>query len=222
VLQGGKLRHFLSTRAMQSRYRDAEIVKAPDGVPFAYPKGTDIGFRDGAVVRMGSLMWIISDGQRRPVDAATLSAMGYKTASIIDTDSNGLAPTPQGTPVTVAGGYPNGTALVDSSGKEAMVLGGLARPFITTNVRTSYAIRDVDLAGPADSQLMQAQSGVPVGFRDGTIVQASGDPKVYVIADGSRRWITSGHLFTALGYAWSNIRAVTATELALNPLGQPL
>jgi len=222
TMEGGKLRHFLVWRALQSRYRDAEIVAAPDALLTAYPKGADIGFRDGSVVRMGTSTWIISDATRRPVDPATLTAMGYQSGSIIDTSSTGLAPTPEGTPVTAAGGYPNGTALVGSDNKEAMVLSGLARPFLSANVRQSYTIRDVDLAGPADSQLTQAQSAVPVGFRDGSLLQATGDPAVYVVVDGVRRHISSYHLFVVLGYKASNIRPVTAAELALNPQGTPL
>jgi hypothetical protein len=100
-----------------------------------------------------------------------------------------------------------------------MVVSNLMRPFITTNIRQSYAIRDIDLAGPTD--LSQAQGAVPVGFRDGTLVEASGTSPIYDMTDGVRRSV-SPTLFSALGYKESNVRPVTATELAVNPQGPPL
>jgi hypothetical protein len=222
VLDGGKLRHFLNWRAMQSRYNVAEMINAPDDVLSVYPHGADIGFRDGSVVRVTPNMWIISDGERRAVTDATLSTLGYNSASIIDTDSGGIQPTPEGSPVLPTDTYPDGTALQSSNGNEALVVSSTYRPFITANVRQSYQIRDVDLAGPADSDVAAAQSSPPVGFRDGTLVQVTGNPAVYVIADGMRRWITSAYRFNTMAYKWSNIRQITADELALNPAGPPL
>ncbi len=222
MLDAGKLRHFLSWRAIQSRYTSAELINAPEAVLSVYPIRADIGFRDGSVLRFGSSMWITSDGNRRPVSQATLSALGYNPAAIIDTDSSGIAPTPQGNDVTPGGGYPNGTALQSSDGREALMVGGLGRPFLTTNVRQSYLIRDVDLAGPADTQVNQAQTDPPVGFRDGSLVRVGGTPTVYVIADGLRRPVSSAHRFTMMAYQWSNIRQITEVELTLNPQGQPL
>jgi hypothetical protein len=222
ILRAGRLSRVVDLRALQSRYGDAEAVRGPDALRGAYIAGADTGFRDGSVVRVGSSMWIISDSRRRPVNEATLSALGYSSGSIITTTSAALAPTPEGTAVTPTGGYPNGTALRSTDGREAWVLSGLGRPFLTKNVRQSYTIRDVDVAGPADTQVAQSQASPPVGFRDGAIVRMAGDGNTYLVTDGRRRRFTSSHQFDAMGYNRANIRSVTAAELALNPEGPTL
>jgi hypothetical protein len=222
ILRAGRLGHVIDKRALQSRYNDAEAIRGSDVLRSVYLADADVGFRDGSVVRVGSSMWIISDGRRRPVSEATLSALGYSSNSIIDTTSAALTPTPAGSTVTASGGYPNGTALRSSDGREAWVLGGLGRPFLTANVRLSYTIRDTDLAGPADTQVTQAQTRPPVGFRDGSLVRMTGDSNTYVVADGLRRRFTSSHQFDAMGYNRANIKSTSAAELALNAEGPTL
>ena len=222
ILQNGHLGHLVSLAGLQSRYVDAETVWVSEAIRSAYPAGGDLGFRDGSVVRVGSDTWVISDGQRRRISDAVFSALGYNTGSIVNTTSPGLAPTPQGSDVTVAGGYPDGAALHSTDGREALRLSGLVRPFITTNVRRSYVIRDVDLVGPADTQVSQGQTNPPVGFRDGTLVEATGTSTVYIVSDGVRRRFPSMHEFGVMGYKTANIRQVTPAELALNTEGAPL
>ena len=222
ILRTGRLGHVVAWRAAQSRYRDSEAIAVPDAVRSAYPAGPNIGFRDGSVVRVDTRTWIISDGVRRPVSEAVLSALGYNSSAVIATTMGALSPHPEGTPVTFTSGYPNGTALSSTDKREAIVQGGLARPFVSSNVRLSYAIRDVDLVGPADTEVAQAQGSPPVGFRDGSIVRLIGQSTTYVIADGLRRRVQSSQQFDAMGYNRANIRLVSATELALNPEGPPL
>ncbi|MFA5358319.1 MAG: hypothetical protein WC310_00675 [Patescibacteria group bacterium] len=48
---------------------------------------------------------------------------------------------------------------------------------------------------------------------DGELIKGSGDPKVYVVADGQKHWITTGEVFLGLGYQWSKIKAVSAITL---------
>jgi len=222
LLVGQKLRHLVSTRALETRYADAQAISAPETLLGAYPRGAEASFRPGTVVRVDRDMWIISDGGRRPVSQATLVALGYNLKSVIDTPSSSLASTPQTAEVTTAGGYPNGTGLQASDGHEAMLVSGQSRPFVTSNVRKSWGIRDVDLAGPANAQVSRAQDMPPIGFQDGTLVRMDGDAAVYVISNGLRRHITSGHRFDVMGYRWANVRIVTASELAPVPEGAPI
>lgn len=55
--------------------------------------------------------------------------------------------------------------------------------------------------------------GVIVGMHgNGTLVTYAGDPKVYVIENGMKRWIQSAQDFNGLGYQWGNIVTVPGTE----------
>lgn len=222
ILQGGKLRHILTTKAVLTRYRWSELILVPNDLTRVYTIGKDIGFRDGSVVRADSKLWLISDGKRRPVSQSTLDALGFSRSAIIDATTAMLTVHPTGSTVSPSGGYPNGAALKGTDTREAMRLSGQARPFLTRNVRTSYAIRNVDLAGPADDEIAQASLASSIGFRDGTLVQAEGTSAAYVVANGLRRKFSTSHRFAVMGYQRSNIWIVTPAELALHKEGQPL
>jgi hypothetical protein len=222
VLEGGKLRRLSSNQALGTRYRTVEAVLVSSAVRSLYPAGSAIGFRDGSLLRSDDDYWVISDGKRRPATTQTLQALGYDFGAVINTTTVALAPHAVGTQLTVAGGYPNGAALHASDVREAWMLGGTARPFITRTVRNSYRIRDVDLVGPADEAIEAGLSAPPVRFRDGSLIKAAAAPAVYLISDGQRRHISSGRTFTKMRYQWSNVRVVTEAELALHPEGSPL
>ncbi len=46
----------------------------------------------------------------------------------------------------------------------------------------------------------------------GTLITYVGDPRVYVVENGQKRWIPNPSVFSALGYAWTSILTVPASE----------
>lgn len=50
-----------------------------------------------------------------------------------------------------------------------------------------------------------------------TLLRQIGDPKVYVIENGKKKWIKTAQEFTAAGYNWSQIQDVSALEIAQYP-----
>jgi hypothetical protein len=51
------------------------------------------------------------------------------------------------------------------------------------------------------------------------LARASPDPKVYLIVDGKKRWITSPDAMTVFGFDWNKIKAVSTAQLAAIPDG---
>lgn len=222
VLEGQTLRHILTGRALSTHYAWSEAISISKDLLSAYPIGRDLGFRYGSVLRAGGKLWVISQDKRRPISRSTLDALGYSRDSIIDTSSRYLSPHPIGSPLTGSTGHPVGTSLRSTDLREGIVASGGVRPFLTSNIRKSHGIRDIDLAGPADAAMAGAPANRPMGFRNGTLVKAESSAAVYVISDGRRRHIRSGYLFDAMGYKRENIRKVTDAELALHPQGPPI
>jgi len=54
------------------------------------------------------------------------------------------------------------------------------------------------------------------------LIQLTDDPKVYLIEDGERRWITTEAVFNNLGYDWGNVIVITQAILNLIPEGEPI
>ncbi|MEX0874667.1 MAG: N-acetylmuramoyl-L-alanine amidase [Actinomycetota bacterium] len=221
VMQKGKLRHPTVWMARATHYKAGELIPVPDNITSGYPVASRLGFREGTLIRANGKIYLISERKRRPISTSTMSAMGYNTGAIIDTNEKSAALHKTGPTVTAAGGYPNGSTLRSSLGFEAWKISGVARRFATVNVRTSWLIRDVERAGPADSEVNAGGSAPQLGFRDGSLIRASGDPQIYVIADGKRLPI-SAKSFSKMGYKPGNIRAVSTFELGLHQQGPAL
>ena len=73
------------------------------------------------------------------------------------------------------------------------------------------AYPDTEAAAPSPAP-------TPTGYQ---LMRASGDPKVYVIKDGQKTWITSAAAFNAAGYKWSDIQTVSPTTLNSYPDAAP-
>jgi hypothetical protein len=220
IVEKNVLRHPSSWQSRASRYQGAEYVTTTDDISKAYALGANIGFREGSVVEVDDKLYVISAGARRPVSQSTLTALKYNLGSIIDTTAGAIAPHPVGETLKASQGYPVGATLKGSTGQEAWVTPTGTRPFFSRNVRNSYLVRDVELAGPADAQVAGAMSD-PIGFRDGTLVRVADAATIYFISDGKRRPFSSSKVFARMGFKTSNIRTVTPTELALHAEGKP-
>jgi hypothetical protein len=221
IMEKNVLRHPSSWQSRGSRYRGVEYVKTTDDITKAYAAGKDIGFREGSVVEVDDKFYVISAGARRPVSSSTLTALKYDLGSVISTTAVAVAPHPLGATLSASQGYPVGATLKGSTGQEAWVTPAGTRPFFSRNVRDSYVIRDVELAGPADAQVAGAMSD-PIGFRDGTLLRVADGQTIYFISDGKRRPFSSSKVFARMGFKTSNIRTATPTELTLHAEGKPL
>jgi hypothetical protein len=54
-------------------------------------------------------------------------------------------------------------------------------------------------------------------YPNGTLLKISASPKVYVLIDGKKKWISTPEVFEQLGYKWTAIKIIAATELAAYP-----
>jgi N-acetylmuramoyl-L-alanine amidase-like protein len=222
ILEKNVLRRPSTWQARATRYRGTEYVTTTDEITKAYTVGSAIGFRDGSVVSVDDQLYVISDGLRRPTTRSALAALNYDLSAIIETTEQAIAPHREGDPLTASQGYPDGATLKGTTGAEAWLLAGTARQFFSRNVRDSYLVRDIDLAGPADAQMASATTAEPLGFRDGTLVRVADGTRIYIISDGRRRPFSSMKMFTRMGFDPENIREATAAELALHAEGKPL
>jgi hypothetical protein len=64
----------------------------------------------------------------------------------------------------------------------------------------------------SNNNLSRYPEGLALKFRDGYLIKGSGS-KVYVISESKKRWITSGALFTGLGYQWNKINVISDSDL---------
>lgn len=88
---------------------------------------------------------------------------------------------------------------------------GMKRHIPTAAVFLSYGNRWEDVVEVSAIEL----NVIP----DSTLVRAAGDPRVYKLENGQKRWITTAAVFTRSGFDWAKIAPVNQTELNAYPTG---
>jgi endonuclease YncB( thermonuclease family) len=113
--------------------------------------------------------------------------------------------------------YPNGIIVKSVNiPKVYYIENGKKRPIESPNMLTSqFRWQDVVIASPVELDALQ--TGMDMTYRDGALLSNRG--AVYVISDGARRPIESANTFLQKGYKWSNVIAVSDSELAPHPMG---
>ena len=71
-------------------------------------------------------------------------------------------------------------------------------------------------------ELGKYPDGEPVKFKDGELIKADNNNKVYVISDGNRRWIKTETAFVKFGYKWDNIVMTSKQAVDVHLLGEDL
>ena len=222
MLKGGKLQRLSSSQALASRYRTAETIITSSTIEKLYPIGGNIGFRDGSVVNVSGKLYFISDQKKRPTTAAALTSLGIDPDSAINASSSAVSVHPTGSNLGPDDNIPNGAALLSDDGSmEAWMIGGIAHPFMSSNIRNTYVIRDIDRVSGYDNEITLGALSSQVPVRDGTLVRVIGGSTIFLIADGQRHRVSSRSM-SVMDFKSSNVMPVTQAELFMHPEGYQL
>ena len=127
-----------------------------------------------------------------------------------------------GDPITLESTYPTGALLQNNqTGGVYYVENGIKQPIFSRELMEAN-FRGKVLTQVSPEILDEFRLGSPVKFKDGELIQAKGESKVYVIANGQRRWLKTEEAFDSLGYKWDNIIVTSSQAVNLHPLGEDL
>jgi hypothetical protein len=215
---GGTLRRrqFISVNARRSwMITDASVIKVPTTLVNAIPRLTNLGYRNGAVLRASSGYYYVHNGTKRPVSTTQLAAWKISTARAYAPTSTELNAMPTGTRITGAA-HAAGTWIKYTDGRIYQLVTNAQGATVRRELANSGALRTLvpsTQVYPANS----SDSMVPVdtwlrGYRDGTVLKlASGG--FAVVARGVVRKFANSQTFNTLGYSTSN--AITANGAAI-------
>lgn len=116
--------------------------------------------------------------------------------------------------------HPDGTLVKGSGPGVYRIESGRLRPLPGMSVLSTWGTTS-EIVGVSNASLLQYATP-HAGFRDGTLIQVSGEPAVFIISDGRRRPFSSAVVFEGLGYEWGDIVKVSRSETGIHPVGQPV
>ena len=173
----------------------------------------------------GSKVYLIENGTKRWITTtAVFIASGYNWDDIIAVSESELSLYTQGKNVTANfSAKPNGTLLKGSGPKVYLIENGTKRWITdaTIFIASGYdwnniiTISESELNIYSHGENIYANSNVNL---NGTLLKSSG-PKVYLIKNGIKRWITSESVFINNGYNWNDIITISESELNIYPHG---
>lgn len=215
---GGTLRRrqFISVNARRSwNITDASVIKVPTTLVNAIPRLTNLGYRNGAVLRATSGYYYVHNGTKRPVSTTQLAAWRISTARAYAPTSSELKAMPTGTRITGAA-HAAGTWIKYTDGRIYQLVTNAQGATVRRQLAHGAALRTLvpsTQVYPANS----SDSKVAIdtwlrGYRDGTVLKlASGG--YGVIARGMLRKFANSTTFNTLGYSTSN--AIAANGAAI-------
>jgi len=170
----------------------------------------------------GKIFLLVDDDLRWITTPEVFTTIGFDWEEVIEVSEKDLAGYGLGKDITVSSIYPNGALLQNKvTGGVYYAKDGIKQPIISRELMTANFKGKV-LTQVSAEELDKYLTGEPVRFKDGELIKADNDSKIYVIADGYRHWIKSEKIFVKFGYKWDNIITTSQKAVDLHALGDDL
>lgn len=175
---------------------------------------------DSTLIRAetGEKTYLLENGKKRWItDVAAFVSNGYDWKNIILIDESELALYPDGENI-LAKAIPAGeNSLVQGDGPEVYVIKNKKKCWIENALTfAAYGFEWNKITKISNEELLKYENGEMLSknaFADGTLIRAS-DPKVYLIENGRKRWISSPAAFSKNNYKWSSIVQTSDKNIA--------
>jgi len=134
-----------------------------------------------------------------------------------------VVPQATSTSTTPAITFADGSLLKGSGPKVYLIKSGKRCWITTAEIFTGLGYQWSSIMTVSEEVLNSIPEGEPITslttgiYPDGTLLQVSGRPEIYVVIKNKKRHIPTPEIFNNLGYRWSDIQLVTQAELDAIP-----
>lgn len=227
LVQGGQKRRFANKAALITRADPKMIVKVPAIELSNYQTGPEITFANYSVLKSGSTTYLLDFDTLRPFESeAVMRKIGFDPEESIEVQPGDITSYQIGALITASSTPPQGEIiqLTENPGQYFFLKDGILKPiadkriidvnFNNLKLPVQKRTRAQLAAYTIDSSLL--------AFKDGTLLKADENNKIYVIENGKRRPIADDETFTALGFKRNNVVTVNLPTLLSLPEGDQL
>lgn len=224
LIQDGKKRPFKNFAALITRYDPENIITVEPNELDKFELGPEIKFAQYSLLETdkGDIYLVDGDNLRRIVSLEVFRTLGFnpeEVEEISETDITGL---PLGKEIDIYNSYPTGALIRDqSSGGIYFVQNGIKYPIYSQGIlQVNYPNHSI-LRGHSD-ELAKYPKGEAVKFKNGTLIKAENDNRVYFIADGKKLPVADEKAFLSRGYIWNKIIETNQAAVDIHPTGPTL
>ncbi|MEY2986381.1 MAG: hypothetical protein RJB24_610 [Candidatus Parcubacteria bacterium] len=215
-IENGTKRPIESPNMLRSQFRWEDLVVSTPVEVDALPMGPDMTYRDGSLLSNRGVVYVISDGTRRPIESpSSFLQKGYKWSNVIPVSDAELAPHTQGAMLTTADRHPNGSLLLRPGGEVYTIKNGQRR-YIPSPLIFEARYRWESLIPVSEDYLNTYPRGENEFYPDGLLISSS--TGVYMMQNNVRQPITSPEVFESYGLNWGQVRRATDFELSIIPV----
>ena len=222
LIQYGLRRPITSYGVLLSRFDPKKIITVNKTDLEKWEVGPPIRFHNYSLLRLpdGSVYLLVDDELRHIASMEVFRLIGFNWDEVSEVADADLAGYQFGSEITSSSAYPTGALLQDRVTTGVYYVdNGIRYPLYSPEImKANFPTKVISRVAP--EQLQQYWLGLPLQFRDGELIKADSDSKVYVIADGERRWIPNEEIFDKLGYRWDNVIVTAAHAVNIHELGE--
>ncbi len=224
LIQNGLKRKFAKMSVFLSRYNSNSVITVPADHLLEYDNGRDILFANYSLLKTPNrgINLLVDDVLRPIASRAAFQAAGFLKEEVTKVSWDDVASFAVGDKITTDNIFPSGRLMQNKkTGGIYFVKDGIKHPVYSKYIKKDqFGLQKANKVSPV--QLATYTDGPPVGFRDGDLIQATGDSTVYVISNGYRLPIASPTAFAAYRFTFSNVLKVDNNSLWVHPLGPTL
>lgn len=225
LVQGGLKRALASWSALTSRFDPNLIIKVQPQDLAGYADGPKIILPNYTLARTpnGTTYLLVDDLKHPLASAAVFKQLGYNPAEVEDVSEEDLAGYQSGTFITTASVYPLGAVVQEKKTQNYYYVRNGERQIIPHPdiIKVNFPKKKTIVLDNKTLVKYPLQNK-PLLFKEGTLLGVKGSPFIYVISNGTRRYIPNESTFKFLGFQTKNIFPTSEQALSAVPEGAPL
>jgi len=224
LIQYGSRRLITSWGVLISRFDPKKIIAVSQTDLEKYEVGPPIKFYNYSLLESpdGKIYLLVDDRLRHIASPEVFRIIGFNPEEVIKVEQADLAGYKYGADITTSSIYPTGALIQNNkTGGVYYVEDGIKQPIYSREILDANFKGKV-LTPVSPEELDQYQIGLPVKFKDGELIKANNDSRIYVIADGLRHWIKSESAFAKFAYKWDNVIVTTQQAVEIHLLGEDI
>ena len=224
LIRDGMKLPFASISVLISRFDPKNIITVDSKELLSYPLGDEIKFSQYSLIEnpRKEIFLVVDDQLRKIASSDVFRTLGFNPEEIIDVTNLETDQMAKGDDITLQSSYPTGALIRDKdSGGVYFVQNGVKYPIMSPEIlKVNYPSQRV-AKGKSD-ELDKYPKGDFVKFKDGTLIKAKNDDKVYVIADGKKYHLKDEAAFLTRGYQWVNVIETSQAAIDIHQSGPEL